>query len=261
MDNIRKLPAQLNTTEWLGHTINTNFQSLEQLYTDLKYAFGGLNFIQLYGNIPYGIRKGETTYDNGVTTNVASYELDYANFPSITPGSAYLANYNIIDGNNQLGLGWVIKMGTFIVSTNDGWKSYNPVQTTHIYCPTNVDVAMEKDWEYKLTYKYNLVDISTDNNIESSSITMNYLDINQTEECDNITAWVVWKNPITLNNSYPTAGLAVRLEGPDGEVDYLSYTVLSNSQIQVEFFPTTSGPYKIHIHYGYRPQTTPSTNS
>lgn len=59
MDNIRKLPAQLNTTQGLGHTINTNFQSLEQLYTDLKYAFGGLNFIQLYGEIPY--KGGNTT--------------------------------------------------------------------------------------------------------------------------------------------------------------------------------------------------------
>ena len=115
-------------------------------------------------------------------------------------------------------------------------------------------------WEYQLKYNYELFDLPKDKDAYSASITMNYLDINQTEECDKITAWVVWKNSITLNNSYPTAGLAVRLEGPDGEVDYLSYTVLNNSQIQVELFPTTDGPYKIHIHYGYRPRATLPTN-
>lgn len=258
---MKKLPTQLNTTWSLGNTINTNFQSLEQLYTDLKYAFGGLNFIQLYGNIPYWEKESETTTENGVTTNVASYYLNYSKFPSTTPGSTYLASSNIIDNNNELGLGRVIPMGTFIVSTNDGWKPYNPVFTTHIYRPVDVSVSMEQDWEYKLKYNYDLIEIPKDKNTESSSITMEYLDINETIRCEEIVAWKQWSKTITLKNSYPTSGLAVRLEGPDGEVDYLGYTVLGNNQIRVKFYPTESGPYKIHIHYGYRPRVTPQTNS
>ena len=260
MDNIRKLPAQLNTTWGLGHTINTNFQSLEQLYTDLKHAFGGLNFIQLYGSIPYA----ETTDSDTLTkTNVSisGNKIDFSALPSTTPGSAYLANRNIYHDLELWNKGeagqkhrW-LPMGTFIVSTNNGWETYNPVYTTYIYAPASLEcIAYDDDInEYKMRYTYQELPISYNGSVVWIETT--YMDTKQIYQWDDIyISGVGPKNiSVPLWYTYPAGWVITTLIDPSGETYPLSY-IKNWNNLTFSFYATMTGQYKISIDYGLRPK-------
>lgn len=253
---MNKLPANLNTTWNLGHTINTNFQTLEQLYKDLKYAFGGLNFIQLYGEIPTLNSYTDTTVKDGVTYQYKCYDIDFASFPSKTPGSAYLASVNIIDKNDELqkGKNYVILMGTFIVSTNEGWKVYNPVRTTHVFQPMSTQTTKaEGDGRYVVTYNYKLYELPSNNNNITSTLTMDFIDNDQIEEYSISSVWHVQKN-IKLKRKYPVAGINVSLTDSTGEVNPISHTKIDDDNITVGFWAAIQGNYKVLIKYGYGPR-------
>ena len=269
---MNKLPANLKTEKnnTFGQTINANFDSLENLYQELKYAFGGLNFIQLYGEVPYkGSGASGTLSETGMF--ITGYELDYSAFKTTVPGTTYLALKNIHDlqkelGNSvgeaaQDGTRW-LPIGTFIVSTNDGWRSYNPVYTTHIYQPSTLVCKgyNPNTSEYTMEYTYEQVPISSESILKS--VTTTYIDTTQTEkieiEKDDLGQEKI--ETILLKYAYPTSGVNVRLIDPSRESSLITYEKIENDYIQVKFFPVVDGEYIICIDYGLRPEWQTNTS-
>ena len=254
MDNIRKLPAQLNTTWGLGHTINTNFKSLEELYRDLKVAFASLNFIQFYGEIPYIDEDVELNYwEDKPQNSITEFKgkiLNYKDFDSTVPGSAYLAMTNIVDVEWELI--WLkdkqIPQGTFIVSTIKGWKTYNPVYTTNIYKPKSLLCTGYDNGKYEMTYTYDFLPVAQQ---DSATITTTYIDT--TEKFTN--DYSIWEHKIFLTLSYPLSptGVNVRLIDPEKDSSLLTYRRVNETQIMVTFFAVIDGTYSICVDYGIRP--------
>jgi hypothetical protein len=197
----------------------------------------------------------------GLTTYTStSAEVDVDGFPSTTPGSAYLADRNLIDTTGKIlgNSGEVIYIGTFIVSTNDGWKTYNPVYTTHIFRPNSAVINQKDDGTYTTTYQYNLINITDENynsqNFSAASVDVDYIDTDNTVISFTPSNYSKeWKDFIHLDHPCPRGGLTVRLQDPLGEVNPISYKWISNTKIEVSFWPAITGTYSILIKYGYRP--------
>lgn len=111
--------------------------------------------------------------------NFTGKALDYDSFPSTAPGSAFLATTNIVDEFGELsGLEYrQIPIGTFIVSTNNGWRSYNPVYTTQIYRPKSLECTSYEGGVYAMKYNYETVPVGFEG--EEADIVTNYIETTQ----------------------------------------------------------------------------------